>query len=351
MNRENKRLLGIDLCRGIAAYAVVVVHSGDENWGVPLDLHAVFFRFSFYFAVPFFLLTSFYFMVRKPISGMSVNFWKSRLQRLLIPYLIWSLTYLALRLVFFWKSEQANRLDLLIQDPLSIVFFGGASFHLYFLPLLFIGSLLFIFNNYFLSKKLNLGMLAIFCVSIVIVCELPIFDGNKIQSSVDLNPLIRLTLVYLAWLLRCLIYFLTAIILNEILSNKGNSWLLSKASTISLPIIFFVATIYGRLFLPITIRDIIMACSMLLFGISISRYINENNKIISSLGVCSFGIYCIHIITMNFLKLFLSKFGIMDRVTIGSMLIISMTTFLLSWLIVSLMLKRKWATQYLFGIL
>ncbi len=58
---KKSRLLGIDLCRGLAAFVVVVVHSGDETWGVPVRYWALQFRLLFYFAVPFFLTVSFFF--------------------------------------------------------------------------------------------------------------------------------------------------------------------------------------------------------------------------------------------------------------------------------------------------
>ena len=53
MLKEN-RLAGIDLCRGLAAFAVILVHSGDETWGIPISNRAIQFRHLFYFAVPFF---------------------------------------------------------------------------------------------------------------------------------------------------------------------------------------------------------------------------------------------------------------------------------------------------------
>lgn len=53
-NKSTQRLLGVDLFRGIAAYAVVFVHSGDESLGLPISQEAIFLRMLFYFAVPFF---------------------------------------------------------------------------------------------------------------------------------------------------------------------------------------------------------------------------------------------------------------------------------------------------------
>lgn len=35
---QKERLLGIDLCREIAAYVVVLVYSGDQAWGVSIDI-------------------------------------------------------------------------------------------------------------------------------------------------------------------------------------------------------------------------------------------------------------------------------------------------------------------------
>ena len=59
------RLVGIDLCRGLAAFAVILVHSGDETWGLPISSQAIEFRYLFYYAVPFFLAASFYFGTKK----------------------------------------------------------------------------------------------------------------------------------------------------------------------------------------------------------------------------------------------------------------------------------------------
>lgn len=369
---QKKRLLGIDLCRGIAAYAVILVHSGDEAWGVPIAQSAINFRLLFYFAVPFFLAASFYFIMYKPIAGFSLDFWKSRLERIVIPYLLWSVIYLFLRLIFFFRSNQLDRLNQLFQDPLAIAFCGGASYHLYFLPLLFAGSTLIFVKNYFSESRFHTKALIFFCLASIATRELIAISGNgfKLGSSlafqgvlkmlslnIDAYPLVKLALVYAYWILQCLPYFFVAIILSRLFSKRGVSWL-SGRSTMTVFVIFFIVDIFGNLFLLGTVRDLIMAYSLLLFGISVSQHINEwNNKndsslgrIILSLGRCSFGIYLLHPIPMNVSKIFFSRLGLTSQVTIISMLIISMTTFLLSWIVVSLMLKPKWSAKYLFGV-
>jgi peptidoglycan/LPS O-acetylase OafA/YrhL len=64
--KNKPQLLGVDLVRGISAYAVVFVHSGDETLGLPISQDAVTLRLYCYFAVPFFLATAFYFLISKP---------------------------------------------------------------------------------------------------------------------------------------------------------------------------------------------------------------------------------------------------------------------------------------------
>ena len=100
-NKSTQRLFGVDLLRGIAAYAVVFVHSGDETLGLPISQNAIALRMDFYFAVPFFLATSFYFLTSRNDIDISKRFWCSRVERILISYAVWSLIYVAFRSFFF----------------------------------------------------------------------------------------------------------------------------------------------------------------------------------------------------------------------------------------------------------
>lgn len=219
--KQNQRLLGIDLCRGIATYTVILVHSGDETWGIPLGQWAAEFRSHFYFAVPFFLATSFYFMTYKPNNSTSLNFWKSRFERILIPYVIWTVVYLVARLIVFSLTNKPDRLHELFQDPLSIIFFGGASYHLYFLPLLFSGTFLILFTDY-LARRVGIIALAYFFVLSITTYELVLLSGNSFQLGPNIAfetllyslakngafySLLRLFLVQLAWIIKCLPYF------------------------------------------------------------------------------------------------------------------------------------------------
>ena len=154
-SKSNHRLLGVDLFRGIAAYAIVFVHSGDESWGVPISQAAISLRLLFYFAVPFFLATSFFFLTARPEIDTSRRFWRSRIDRILIPYGIWTIVYLMFRSIFFLKFQQMDRFWDVCQDPLAMFCLGGASYHLYFLPLLFTGTFLVTIAKYLQQIRAN----------------------------------------------------------------------------------------------------------------------------------------------------------------------------------------------------
>ena len=96
--KKNSRLIGIDLFRGIAAYAVVVQHSAIA----PVSTLASHFQDICGFAVPFFLATSFLFIARKNLESVDLfNFLGERTRRILIPYAAWTALYLALKLPVF----------------------------------------------------------------------------------------------------------------------------------------------------------------------------------------------------------------------------------------------------------
>ncbi|SRR5579883_1404735 len=140
MNRK-RRLVGIDLLKGVAAYAVVFIHSlGGPfgNTGFWAEKIGLFFTG---FAVPFFLATSFYLMAQKLYCSNSPYSLKSRLKNILTPYLIWTLIYLLFRTIKCLVIGDYQKISLLFSDPISILFFGGAAVQLYFIPLLMTGTI------------------------------------------------------------------------------------------------------------------------------------------------------------------------------------------------------------------
>ena len=365
------KLLGIEFSRGLSAYAVILVHSGDQTWGLPIDNTAIEFRLFFYFAVPFFLAVAFYFMTAKPEHIYSAKFWQSKVERIVVPYVVWSTIFFIFRAIIFTLTKKPERLQQMWQDPLSIIFFGGASVQLYFLPFLFTGFLLLLLIPLLARWQIDtfgrLGLLTV--VSIILYTALE-SSGNGFQLSetsiafksltsnlnIDLmnNPLMRLILVEIAWIVRCLPYFSIALILNKLHLNEK---LLNVkiAGSVSLAILFILLDTLGKILLPVGLSEPAIAFSLLLISIAISKYFRNSAVIImpiSSVGLCSFGIYLIHPFVMYGLKHTIGNLlpEISTHISIFSMSIVSLSSFIVSWAIVACLNKNKLARKLLFGV-
>lgn len=363
---NNQKLLSIELCRGLAAYSVILVHSGDEHWGLTIDPSAIAFRLHFYFGVPFFLALAFYFLTAKPDIVYSAKFWRSRFDRIVIPYAIWSIIFLILRIIIFAASDRTDRLQELLQDPLSIVFFGGASYHLYFLALLLTGTSLVLFVPLLQKLKAsNLGLLLLSVLSIALYNWLET-SGNSFQLGPDVafksllstwqidlqsHPLPRLLFVEIAWMIKCLPYLFISLLLHQIIPSPNRS---RRMMTIGSIVGFVAINIIGRLLLPGALQEIILAYTLLLAGISLSSYFRNTatNKLVANIGSCSFGIYLIHPFVMNIVKSMVGKVSpeLTNSISIPSMFALSIPCFLISWLVVAGITKTKLAPKQLLGI-
>lgn len=134
------RLTGIELMRGIAAFAVVGLHAGlvvENRQSYLAGLGQLLFDF----AVPFFLATAFYFAIRAERARALTwgAWWRERSLRLLLPFAVWSLIYFGLRLAFCLATHHMEKILPMLHHPVSLVFSGGGSLALYFIPMLFIG--------------------------------------------------------------------------------------------------------------------------------------------------------------------------------------------------------------------
>lgn len=366
-NKNTPRLLGIDLMRGIAAYAVVFLHSGDESSGLPISQATMSLRLLFYFAVPFFLATAFYFLTSKPEIDISWRFWHSRIDRILIPYILWSIFYLISRSFFFFQSHQMDSFWNLWGDPLSLVFFGGASYQLYFLPLLFVGTFSVAIAKYLQKIRANRLAIGLLAILSLIIYECLLQSGNTFRLNpntafqniihtagwdIQSLPLLRLLLVQIAWLLSCLPYLFMGMLLLP-LCHRINKW----NQTARLITIFLCASMFlgsaAAIFIgiPDTVKNVLQAYSLLVLSIALSGYI-KNNWLVQSVGDCSFGIYLIHPFAMLVVKgVFNKTLPILSQeVSILSIAIVSIGTFIISWSAIGLMKKNYWISKYALGI-
>ncbi|WP_373544712.1 acyltransferase family protein [Chamaesiphon sp.] len=366
---KQPKLLGIELVRGLSTYAVILVHSGDQTWGLPINPAAIEFRLFFYFAVPFFLATAFYFLTAKPDVIYSARFWRSKVERILIPYVVWSMIFFTFRAFIFSLAHKPERLQLLLQDPLSIIFFGGASYHLYFLPLLLTGTLWVLVIPLLVRWRINtFGLISIAVVSTISYSLLEVSkNGFQLQDfsiafgslttylkiDIEKYPIVRFSAIETAWAIRCLAYFSIALLLNKL--HLTQKLFKSKATVVvALAVLFILSNTLGKRFLPGGLSELIVAFMLLCFGISISGYFS-NHKIadlISSIGSCSFGIYLLHPFVMYAVKPILSKVipQLTESVSIFSMLTLSVSCFAISWVMVAYLTQTKLKTNYLFGV-
>ena len=357
-----QRLTGIDLLRGLAIYAVVILHSDEGILVKPMGWTAIS-QFSG-FAVPFFLATSFYLIIKKLYISGSHYPWKTRLTRLLIPYGFWSLVYLLQKSIRYLSKNETDKLIHLFQDPVSIIFFGGAAFHLYFIPLLLSGTLLIKSVDFLIKRLVKPSTIIIALLVSTFVYEILLLSGNSFQISTTIgfqklvestiptanqNLVFRILLGELALIIRCLPYIFMAMLLKQYdISKKLLQF--NTSYTLVLSCIFITLNIYGSLFIPESLYEITRGYTTLLLAISLSTHLKEND-IVTNLGSCSFGIYLLHLLIVEVFRSMENEFYAITKIPISTLtlLIFSILIFLLSWAATNLLMKKKSVAKLMFG--
>lgn len=349
-----ERLVGIDLFRGLAVYSVILLHI-DEGVQIMSPLWLKITNFAL-FCVPFFLATAFYLAISKLYNSESQYPLRSRLVRLLIPYGIWSAFYLLYKAAKYLLTNGQDRLSQLFQDPLSLIFFGGASFHLYFLPLLITGTLLIKLAEVLIRGKISLRGCGFIAVFTLLIYEMVLISGNGLQVPANVsfepllslvfpegnsNPFLRWLLVELFWVLRCLPYIMIVMILAHPEGNRLYLKLVSKHYIVWIAI-FLGFNTFGNLVLPQAVDEIMRGFTALAAALSISSVLKENS-LTSNIGASAFGIYLIH---MFFIEIFQSAMirlypDYVYSISTGTLLIASTLVFLISWIVTILLVKNK----------
>ncbi|MBF2026598.1 MAG: acyltransferase family protein [Oscillatoriales cyanobacterium C42_A2020_001] len=360
--KEQQRLVGIDLFRGFAIYAVILLHIDEGVQNVPAAWSKIT-DFSL-FAVPFFLATAFYFAINKLYQSKEPYPLRQRLLRLLIPYGFWSIFYLVYKSAKYVAGGDSAKLAEIFQDPLSIIFFGGAAFHLYFLPLLATGTLLIRVVENLITRKVSLRGLGILALVSVLLYEAVLLSGDGLKTPENIAfeslltavfptgnsiPLVRLILVVLFWALKCLPYVMLAAVLTHPTFNQRFLKLVGRYALLGI-IVFVILNGFGSFVLPPAIYEVARGYTALIAAIAFSFLLKEN-ALIRNLGLCSFGIYLIHLL---FVEVFQSVFvrlnpNYVNDPSIVVFLLASMVILVLSWGITALLMKRKMLSRLLFG--
>ena len=360
MDRQ-KRLIGIDLFRGLAVFAVVILHTDEGIKVIPTGWSQIV-DFSL-FAVPFFLALSFYLAIDKlSASQQPFRLW-FRLTRLLIPYSFWSAIYIFYKTVKYSIAREPDKLIELFHDPLSLICFGGAAFHLYFLSLLASGTVLVKFSEWAIAHKISLARLTLLFPIGLLSYEALLSSGNEFQIGANQafqpllatafplgnsNPLLRLILVIIAFMIRCAPYIILSTILTHPAVRKIQLKLVNQYP-ILWTFIFLVVNIFGSQLLPQSLYEIVRGYLALLAAISVSNILKYNPSI-ESLGTCSFGIYFIHLAIVEVFQSIAKRVypDYIYRIDTALLLITALAILGISWAITHLMMKNKRLSSILF---
>lgn len=123
---NSQRSLAIDIIKLVAVFGVVIIHLAPST-----KVAEEFTRLFSLFAVPFFLVISLFFFINRVGILPSPGFLSLRLDRLLVPYVVWSVIYTLMRVLKYRLGGETLPINVV-----GIIFFGGAAVQLYFLPLL-----------------------------------------------------------------------------------------------------------------------------------------------------------------------------------------------------------------------
>lgn len=362
MDRQ-KRLIGIDLFRGLATFAVVILHTGKgvevipARWSLIMDFAL--------FAVPFFLALSFYLSFDKLYSTPDRYPLLSRLSRILIPYFLWSALYLLYRAIKYSLTGDFNKSIELVSDPLSLICFGGASPPLYFIPLLAIGMVLIKLAELPIGKNVSLRILAISCVLATLLYNVLLISGNSYDIITHLafqpllvanfpleksNSIVRLISVIVASSIRLLPYILAAMMLTHPSAGKFRLNFIKRYPLLWL-VVFLVINIFGSHFLPQSFYEIARGYSALIAALSCSLPNLKFNHLIESLGLCSFGIYLNHFFIIEVFQSIAKRIYPDHIYHINTELLVltSIAILAISWLITLLLMKSKKISKPLFG--
>lgn len=361
--QRSLRLSGIDILRGFALLGVAILHAGN---GKPSSGWAKFLEDFSTFAVPFFLATSFYFATKNFYSYKATFTLQTRLSRLLTPYTYWILIYIIFTGLKYCVSGKASQFSQIFQDPISIIFFGSPAYHLYFIPLLVVGTILLKIVQKLFQTLITLKILLILLPTSIILYQITLVTGNAFElgsniafQAVSLNlglnlqelPALRVGLVTLAWSLRCLPYISLALLLQHPCIQKHHPQ--GSLLTIFFTGVFFLLiNVFGRFILPIAMFEIVRGYAALFFAILLSTIFPES-KVINSLGLCSFGIYLMHLIWVETIKTLLGRIApsFINEVSVLTLLTFSISACLISWIVTEILIRyRSFLPKLLFGI-
>jgi peptidoglycan/LPS O-acetylase OafA/YrhL len=355
---SSERLAGVDVMRGFGAFGVICVHAGLVV-GNRISPAGAALQAWFDFVVPFFLVTAFYFALRgEKARAVPWRDWlRQRFARLLVPYFIWSVVYLALHVLKLCLDHQTGNIRSLFQDPVGLLLDGGTGLALYFLPLLFVGLVVAHAFRAFLATAplwlLGIGLLGVALAAFFVTNTGNGYDLGSAKgfrhALPGLNgfPPARLLLALLADAVRCLPLIATAAILVRVLSpfkRPSSGWaLLIGGVALALPLL--ASQLGASRYLP----EFIAGSGAFLVGWGLPV---PAGRITAMVGLFSFGVYLVHQVVLEAMQVAVQKAGIEHlSLSIFGVVAVSLLAYALSMLIVGMASRGGSLLRRIFALL
>ena len=230
----HKHLYSIDLIRLLASFSIVIIHTSGNVFSLyptpspPAFYLATFLSFFFRWSTPLFVMVSGYLLLNSNKIKNPIEFYKSRLKVLFIPFVFWNIFY-------FIFSYYLGRTEFTLLKFLQDIWHAGTYYHLYFL---FLISGLYVITpliNKFLGR-LNLNRLIplLFGISSIYVANFSWFHLYQ------LNTMLVYFIPYIGYYLAG--YWLSRITIN---SSKIRSTIIVLLPLIGVYLITLFVPLFG----------------------------------------------------------------------------------------------------------
>ncbi len=325
------RLAGFELMRGVAAFAVILMHAGlvVHNRCTPVAGRA---RDLGHFAVPFFLLTAFFFALRsEDLTALPWRDWLRRIaRRLLVPFAVWSTFYFSLRLAVLWKEHRLGEMAAKMGQPEAFILSGGTSLVLYFIPLLIVGLLLCRVGEPLWQRA------AAWQLALLLAGGILLQNGSRSLLPPD---------SLLAYAVRCLPLVAMAALLVRWTTHAPRRDVGALAGAIIFWVAVVLITIRWTNFPEVATAAMAWAVAWTLSGVlSLTPWI-------ARVGEFSFGIFLVHQAVLEGMQM-LCDHGLAPAAPLGlaAMLLLTAAVFAVSFLIVALAARGGIWCRLAFGL-
>jgi peptidoglycan/LPS O-acetylase OafA/YrhL len=322
-----KYIPGFDFIRPIAAFSVVWIHGcAGSYWTRELNpLNS--------YAVPVFIAISLFLFSTQVISKGQTNFGEmatTRFKRLMIPFFLWTLIYLGIRV---FKAKFIHEpLDI---DWVQMFVFKGSSYQLWYLPNLF--YLMLLFFGFLKIAARNRSFANIFLsVMIVTVAVILWYTPADIRTA--------------PWFTRhIMLYFLPSLISSGIgmlyyINYDRIAMSYGVAARIIVPVLCII-TFFAQYLLPNVLTGLLFVAVLFPF---LLFQVNYQYPFMKQLSKNSMGIYLVHGVFLEGIKTTMQLThhpvkGIF--LTLGSIII----TYLFSFIVSEVLSKSDVLRKYLMG--